>query len=262
MGETNRDDRGGNRRGGASPRPPPTGLVRPPLGNPSASNTAARDEPKRRSPVIPLESLDPEGLESVRFQETLQSLRRTSFFRDHQGLRLGNGPQAPSPAAPRPADRLRRIARIVSSMPEVSSMSGVSSTHRVSSAYRVSSTHSVSSMLGRPRSGPRCARIRAPEGRVPRPDEAAAASRKGRRRELPAAATPVRASRVKNWSGREDLNLRPQRPERCALAKLSHAPDVSNEASGGPAPNQARPWTGVTCPGRRRRRRSAPPGSS
>ena len=26
------------------------------------------------------------------------------------------------------------------------------------------------------------------------------------------------------WSGREDLNLRPQRPERCALTKLSHTP--------------------------------------
>ena len=25
-------------------------------------------------------------------------------------------------------------------------------------------------------------------------------------------------------SGREDLNLRPQRPERCALAELRHAP--------------------------------------
>ena len=26
------------------------------------------------------------------------------------------------------------------------------------------------------------------------------------------------------WSGRLDLNQRPQRPERCALAKLSYAP--------------------------------------
>ena len=29
-----------------------------------------------------------------------------------------------------------------------------------------------------------------------------------------------------NWSGREDLNLRPLRPERSALARLSHAPFV------------------------------------
>ncbi len=35
------------------------------------------------------------------------------------------------------------------------------------------------------------------------------------------------------WSGREDLNLRPQRPERCALAKLSHAPiEVTNRRRG------------------------------
>ena len=26
------------------------------------------------------------------------------------------------------------------------------------------------------------------------------------------------------WSGREDLNLRPQRPERCALTRLRYAP--------------------------------------
>ena len=30
---------------------------------------------------------------------------------------------------------------------------------------------------------------------------------------------------MSNWSGREDLNLRPRRPERRALAKLSHAPN-------------------------------------
>jgi hypothetical protein len=28
----------------------------------------------------------------------------------------------------------------------------------------------------------------------------------------------------KEWSGREDLNLRPQRPERCALTRLRYAP--------------------------------------
>ncbi len=27
-----------------------------------------------------------------------------------------------------------------------------------------------------------------------------------------------------HWSGREDLNLRPQRPERCALTSLRYAP--------------------------------------
>ena len=27
-----------------------------------------------------------------------------------------------------------------------------------------------------------------------------------------------------DWSGREDLNLRPQRPERCALTRLRYAP--------------------------------------
>src|SRR5215216_636609 len=27
-----------------------------------------------------------------------------------------------------------------------------------------------------------------------------------------------------DWSGREDLNLRPQRPERCALTKLRYSP--------------------------------------
>ncbi len=30
--------------------------------------------------------------------------------------------------------------------------------------------------------------------------------------------------RLPTKSGRQDLNLRPQRPERCALAKLSYAP--------------------------------------
>lgn len=29
---------------------------------------------------------------------------------------------------------------------------------------------------------------------------------------------------MKIWSGWRDLNARPQRPERCALAKLSHIP--------------------------------------
>jgi hypothetical protein len=27
-----------------------------------------------------------------------------------------------------------------------------------------------------------------------------------------------------NWSGREDLNFRPQRPERCALTRLRYSP--------------------------------------
>ena len=33
-------------------------------------------------------------------------------------------------------------------------------------------------------------------------------------------------SAVIKLSGREDLNLRPHRPERCALAGLRHAPNV------------------------------------
>jgi hypothetical protein len=29
---------------------------------------------------------------------------------------------------------------------------------------------------------------------------------------------------MKVWSGREDLNFRPQRPERCALTRLRYSP--------------------------------------
>ena len=32
----------------------------------------------------------------------------------------------------------------------------------------------------------------------------------------------------KRWSGRWDLNPRPQRPERCALARLRYSPKLSN----------------------------------
>ena len=32
------------------------------------------------------------------------------------------------------------------------------------------------------------------------------------------------------WSGREDLNLRPQRPERCALTKLRYSPRPSYDS--------------------------------
>ena len=34
--------------------------------------------------------------------------------------------------------------------------------------------------------------------------------------------------RVKEWSGREDLNFRPQRPERCALADCA-TPRLENQ---------------------------------
>ena len=35
---------------------------------------------------------------------------------------------------------------------------------------------------------------------------------------------------IVNWSDRQDLNLRPLRPERSALARLSYGPVVSYEA--------------------------------
>ena len=35
------------------------------------------------------------------------------------------------------------------------------------------------------------------------------------------------------WSGREDLNLRPQRPERCALTGLRYSPRLPNDTTPG-----------------------------
>ena len=38
----------------------------------------------------------------------------------------------------------------------------------------------------------------------------------------------VRAKRAREWSGQEDLNLRPHGPEPCALTRLSYAPRVAD----------------------------------
>jgi hypothetical protein len=49
--------------------------------------------------------------------------------------------------------------------------------------------------------------------------------------DLPVSDTLLLRERL-TWSGRQDLNLRPLRPERNALAKLSYAPTSTNARRG------------------------------